>query len=492
MITVALIAFPFLAALLLLIVPAQRSKQVALFATLIQLVITIAAIAMFDPWSRMSTVSNLQHTVLIPWIESLGVSFYVGFDGISLLMLMLTNFLLPLIVLSTWNRTFNSPSIFFALVLFMQSALNGVFASFDGFLYYIFWELALIPIYFIVLLWGGENRVKITFRFFIYTLVGSLFMLVAFIWLYLHNPEHLFTVDSLYKMNLDETTQRWVFWAFFLAYAIKIPLLPFHSWQPDTYTVAPNAGTMLLSGIMLKMGIYSIIRWILPITPFAVAAYTDIVLWMCIAGIIYGSWIALTRNDLKRLFAWSSIAHVGLITAGVFTLTNEGLHGALFQMMAHGLSVVGLFYVAEWFQVRLNTNDLNKLGGIRQQAPVFASVFMIITFSSVALPLTSGFVGEFLLLKAIYGYNPWMAALAGLTVILGAVYMLRAYKLSMLGEDKPENKVQDLNWADKLVFFPIVGLILFLGIYPQFLFNLTEYAVNYIIDVVNVKSVSQF
>ncbi|MEX1189889.1 MAG: NADH-quinone oxidoreductase subunit M [Bacteroidia bacterium] len=481
MITALLIAFPFLAALLMLVIPGSRTKSAALAATLIQACLTAYVIFIFDINEKESLLANMQFILKEEWIASLGISFFIGLDGISLLMVILTNFLLPLIVLSTWNKEIARPKLFYFLVLFMQSALVGVFVSLDAFLYYIFWELALIPIYFIVLLWGGENRVKITYKFFIYTLLGSLLMLAGIIWMYLQTADRSFGIDAFYAVMLDMTAQRWIFWAFFIAYAIKIPLLPFHSWQPDTYTTAPNAGTMLLSGIMLKMGIYSILRWVLPIVPMAVDAYTDIVLYMCVGGIIYASWIALSQNDLKRLFAWSSIAHVGLITAGLFTLSRTGFQGALIQMIAHGVNVVGLFFVAEIILQRRNTSLISALGGIRAKAPVFASVFMIITFASIALPLTNAFIGEFLLLSSLYEYSFMFATFAGLTVILGAVYMLRAYKNTMLGEDTNE-EFADLSTSEKLVLFPIVGLILFFGIYPQFIFNLTDESVKYLLE----------
>lgn len=484
MITALLIAFPFLAALLMLIIPAQRVKQMALAATLIQAAATAWVIYSFDLYEKQSLLANMQFILREQWIPGFGISFFVGIDGISLLMLILTNFLLPFIVLSTWNRESDRPGLFYFLILFMQSALVGVFVSLDAFLYYIFWELALIPIYFIVLLWGGENRVKITFKFFIYTLLGSLLMLAGIIWMYLHTYERSFGIDAFYETVMDLNTQRWIFWAFFIAYAIKIPVLPFHSWQPDTYTTAPTAGTMLLSGIMLKMGIYSIFRWVLPVTPLAVAAYTDVILIMCIAGVVYASWIAIGQKDLKRMFAWSSIAHVGMITAGIFTLSQTGFQGALIQMLAHGVNAVALFFVAEIFLRRRGTTMIDELGGIRAKAPVFASVFMIITFASIALPLTNSFIGEFLILSSLYEYSWLFSAIAGLSVILGAVYMLRGYKNTVLGKES-ETGFADLNAAEKWVFIPLAGIIVFFGIFPQFIFNLTDESVKYLLEQIS-------
>lgn len=489
MITIALIFFPILAAFSLLLFPKAMTRTLAISATVIQLLATILLLIKNDYYTSLNPWADTQFITNVPWIAQLGINFYVGIDGISALMLLLTNGLMPLIILSTFKKEIKQQKLFYSLILLMQGALVGVFVSLDIFLYYIFWELALIPIYFIALIWGGENRVKVTFKFFVYTLAGSLLMLAAIIYLYFNNEDKNYSIDSLYTSIISGNAQTWVFWAFFLAYAIKIPIFPFHTWQPDTYTTSPNAGTMLLSGIMLKMGLYSLVRWLFPIVPAAVMDWGNIAIVLSIIGIVYASWIALSQNDIKRLFAYSSIAHVGLIAAGLFTLSLSGLQGAMVQMLAHGVNVVGLFFIAEIFSQRLKTNELNKLGGIRQLAPIFASCYMVITFGAIALPLTSGFPGEFLLLKSLYEYNVWFAAFAGLTIILGAVYMLRAYKMAMLGPDRTDGiAFPDLNLNEKLVLFPIVGLILFLGVYPQFIFNLTEFSVNKILDIVNLKS----
>lgn len=477
--TLALLLFPVLSGLFCLFAPKQ-AKNIAMGSSVISALFTAYVIFLFDINFRKGFLANMQGIVEIPWLKNLNVDFFIGLDGISLLMVILTNFLMPLIVLSTWKKDIKQQGLFYFLMLLMQTALIGVFVSLDAFLYYIFWELALIPIYFIVLLWGGENRIRITFKFFIYTLSGSLLMLAAIIALYLFSGNS-FHIGDWYSLRLDLNTQRWIFWAFFFAYAIKIPLLPFHSWQPDTYSTAPNAGAMLLSGIMLKMGIYSIMRWILPITTLAVDAYAGVAIILCIAGVIYGSWIAIGQKDFKRMVAWSSIAHVGLITAGLFTLSQVGFQGTLVQMIAHGVNVVGLFFVCEIFMSRMNTTQMDQLGGIRQLAPVFASVFMVITFASAALPLTNSFIGEFLLLNALYEADFMYATLAGLTIILGAVYMLRGYKATMLGDAVHSAGFADLSTSEKLVFFPIVALIVVMGVYPQFIFNLTDESVKFLL-----------
>ncbi len=368
-------------------------------------------------------------------------------------------------------------------MLFMQFALIGVFIAYDGLLYYIFWELALIPIYFIALNWGGKNRVPVTLKFFIYTLAGSLFMLFGFIMLYYYNPNQSFDIRDLYNMSICGCNQGWLFWTFFLAFAIKIPIIPFHTWQADTYSEAPTQGTMLLSGIMLKMGTYSLIRWLLPILPAGVAEWGPLAITLCVAGIVYASIIAIMQGELKKLFAYSSVAHVGLISAGIFALNIEGLQGSVAQMFAHGINVVGLFFCADIILNRTGTLNISNLGGIRNVAPRFNTLFLIIVLGSVALPLTNGFIGEFLLLFGVYKYNTWLAVFAGLTIILGAVYMLRMFQNTMLGNTN-ENTANftDLKWNETIVLGIIAMAIFVMGIYPKPIFDLVEPALNIILN----------
>jgi NADH-quinone oxidoreductase subunit M len=372
---------------------------------------------------------------------------------------------------------------YFALILTMQFALLGVFMAMDGLLYYIFWELALIPIYFIALNWGGPNRVPVTLKFFIYTLAGSLLMLFGFIMLYWYNPAHSFDIRELYSSAVSSKNQSWLFWMFFLAFAIKIPIVPFHTWQPDTYKEAPTQGTMLLSGIMLKMGTYSLIRWLLPVLPLGVAQWGPLAITLCVVGIVYASIIAIKQKNLKNLLAYSSIAHVGLISAGIFALNMRGFQGSVVQMFAHGINVVGLFYCADIIYNRTGSQDVYGLGGIRNIAPQFATAFMVIVLGSIALPLTNGFIGEFLLLYGVYEYNTWLSVFAGLTVILGAVYMLRMYKKIMLGPTsiKAEGFI-DLMWNEKLALGIIVVVIVVMGIYPKPVFDLAEPALQLIFN----------
>lgn len=419
------------------------------------------------------------------WVQGLGISYKVGMDGISLLLVLLTTFLTPLIILSAAGQQQERPGLLYALILVMEAALIGVFCALDGFLFYVFWELALIPIYLICLIWGGKDRLRITLKFFIYTLLGSLFMLVALIYLRQQTPAHSFDIRQLYALHLSPAEQTWIFWAFFLAFAIKMPVFPFHTWQPDTYTDSPTQGTMLLSGIMLKMGVYGLLRWLLPIAPAGVAEWGNVAMILSVIGIVYASLIAWSQQDFKRLIAYSSIAHVGLISAGVFSLTVQGFQGSVMQMVAHGVNVVGLFFIAEILMRRTHTRELDHLGGIRNVAPQFATYFVILLLASVALPLTNGFVGEFLLINGVYQYNAWMAAVAGLTVILGAVYMLNAYRKISLGETGSRtHSFDDLSLNEKAVLIPIVAVIFITGVYPKPLLDLVEPSVRALHDLV--------
>jgi NADH-quinone oxidoreductase subunit M len=382
-------------------------------------------------------------------------------------MVLLTTSLTSLIVYSSFGNDFKNAKSIYSLILFMSFAMVGTFLASDGLLYYIFWELALIPIYFIALIWGNgdaDERKKAVIKFFIYTFAGSLFMLVAFV--YMYQKTGSLSLESLYKIDLSYNEQIWIFLAFFFAYAIKIPIIPFHTWQANVYQKAPTVGTMLLSGIMLKMGLYSVIRWQLPITPFAAKYLIFILLGFGIAGVIYGSIVALRQKDLKKLFAYSSLAHVGLIAAGTYTLTLDGLRGSVLQMIAHGFVVVGLFFIAEIIYRRYETNTISEMGGIRFQTPKFTSMFLILVLASVALPATFNFVGEFTVLYSLSQINVWYAVLGGTTIILGAYYMLKMFQNVMLGETNTKI-FKDVSVSETITLVLIISVLFFFGLYPK-------------------------
>ena len=454
----------------------------ALVASIVNFVLTLLMLGSFVP--DASTQFLIDYT----WIESLGIHFKLGIDGISMMMVLLTNLLIPIIVLASSKHQYKNPNAFYSLIFFMQAGLLIVFTAMDAFLFYVGWEAALIPIYFICAIWGGENRIRVNMKFFVYTIAGSLIMLIAIIYLHLQTPDNSYDIASFYNLNLPANIQGWIFGAFFLAFAIKMPVFPFHTWQPDTYTEAPTAGTMLLAGIMLKMGIYGAIRWLIPIAPLGFAEWGQTALILSVIGIVYASIIAFTQKDLKRLVAYSSIAHVGLIAAGIFAWNVQGLQGAMIQMLSHGINVVGMFFVLDILIRRLNTRQIESMGGIAKVAPFLAVCFLVILLGTVALPLTNGFIGEFLLLMGVYNYSIWFAAVAGLTIIFGAVYMLRMYQTVMLG---PVNELTKsfvaIDTTEKSVLIIICVLIIIIGVYPQPLLHISEAAVTNLVDQVNQK-----
>lgn len=450
----------------------------SLASTLVSLVLSLFVVLNFQ------IIPDTQFLLDYWWIESLGISFKVGIDGISLLMVLLTNFLMPLVVISNMNRDQTHVRHYHAMILATQMAFIGVFTSLDGFLFYIFWELSLIPMYFISLFWGKERRIPVTFKFFLYTLTGSLILLVALIYLYLQTPApHSFDIEAFKNLNLSLAEQSLIFWGLFLGFAIKVPLFPLHGWLPDTHTEAPTQGTLLLAGVMLKMGIYGVIRWLLPIVPEGVMEWKDWAITLGVIGIIYASCIAIVQKDFKRLIAFSSIGHLGLTIAGIFALNIQGLQGGLLQAVNHGITSVGLFFVADIIYDRMHTREISKLGGIVHKAPTMAIFFMIMLLGSIGLPLTNGFVGEFLLFLGLYQYNVWFTAVAGLGIILGAVYMLRSYQRVMLGETNSHTEeFTDMLMSEKVVLGALAVAVFAIGIYPKMLLSYAEPALVQILE----------
>lgn len=475
-----LILIPFISSLFLLLARPAASRSIAMAASLANLAVTLFALVGFNG------DGSFNHEFSVPWVSGAGIHFRLGMDGISMLMVLLSNLLAPLIILSSDGEKYRPEARYFGLLLLMLGALNGVFMALDGLLFYVFYELALIPIYFICAIWGGDNRIRVTLKFFIYTFVGSLFMLVALIYMYLQTPgTHSFLWEDLVNVQLSSSAAWWVAVAFFLAFAVKMPVFPFHTWQPDTYTTAPTGGTMLLAGIMLKMGTYGVIRWMVPLAPESMHDLAPIFMGLAVFGIVYASIIAIKQSDLKRLIAYSSIAHVGLIAAGIFAWNKLGVQGSLIQMLNHGINVVGLFYVVELLERRLGTRSLSEMGGIAKNAPHFAALFMIIMLGAVAVPLTNGFPGEFLLLNGVWNFNPWLGAIAGLTIIFGAVYMLRAYGLVMFGPaNEATAQFKDLNTRELVVLGAVALMVVAFGFFPQWILNITDGSVNRILGAV--------
>ena len=470
MILIIILLLPVITGLFLLLLRNPATVRIiALTSAIANLLITLSLIIL---------VPSTTYTV--NWSHFMGTQFTLGYDGISLIMLLLTNLLFPFIILSGFTRSHVQIPVLNFLILFTQSSLIGVFLAQNAFLFYIFWELTLIPVYFILLLWGGENRMRITLKFFIYTLTGSLFLLFGIIYLYTWTGSpHTTDFSAFNQLHLPVYTQTWLFWILFIAFAIKMPIFPFHTWQPSTYTMASKQGVMILAGVMTKMGIYGALRFLFPIVPQGVLYWQNTVLVMCLTGVIYASVIAFRQTNIKRLIAFSSMAHISLMAAAMFALNYYSLQGLLFQVISHGVTIVALFYMVHLIQERTGTLELPQMGGLKHVAPNMAILLLMIVLGSIALPLTSGFVGEFLIITGLAKQSIWIAVFGGTTMILGAIYMLYAYQRIMLGEKNPDFvKVKDIRTLDYFILVPLIAIIFILGVYPQPVLNLVEESVS--------------
>ena len=465
------------------------SKFLALGIAFAQMFLTFYMLSSFDFKPTVDGV--LQYEINYPWSNYIKSNLHFGIDGMSMLMVLLTNILTPIIILSSFNEKPGYRNSFYGLILLMQFGLLGLFTSLDGLLFYIFWEITLIPIWLIAGIWGQENKkIQFTTRFFVFTFVGSLFMLIGLIYLYTHSAS--FALTDLYNADLTSGAQTVIFWFIFFAFAVKLPIFPFHTWQADTYTYSPTQGSMLLSGIMLKMAVYGMLRYLLPITPEPIFGLSGkIVLVLAIIGVVHGALIAIVQNDSKRIIAYSSLSHVGLITAGIIasamvtmngTVVTTGGEGALVQSFAHGINVVGLFYCADILYKRFKTRDIRQMGGLAKIAPKFAVFFLIILLGSIALPLTNGFVGEFILIKSIFEYSKIAAVIAGLTMIFSAVYLFRFYGKAMFGEGDEAvlSSATDVNAVEFTVLASLVVFVILLGIFPQPIIEMVSSSLKFI------------
>ena len=424
----------------------------------------------------------------VPWLGD-SIRFNLKIDGLTWLLLLLTNGLIPFIIATLKEDKVQKIT---PLIFLMQIGLNGVFMAFDGLVFYIFWELAMIPIYFITLIYSEYERFKTTIRFFIYTFIGSLAMLASLIYMYGKTGFVSFSYDQLFAVNLSYSESLWVGLGFLLAFLIKIPVFPFHLWQPNTYVWAPAQGSMLLSGIMLKMGLYGLIRWYLLIVPESIDFYQPIVICLAVIGIVYGALIAIRQDDMKRVIAYSSLSHVGLIAAGVMTLSLDGLNGAGLQMLVHGINVVGLFWGIDLIDRTYKTRNIQDLGGIASKSKLFTVGFFLFVIGSVAAPLTNGFPGEFMLLKSLFTFNTTVVVFAGLTIILCAIYMLRMFQFSMLGdsEQKSTQNGTIINNGEVVAFIILSITVIIIGIFPQNIIDIINPSMDQILkELSNVKGV---
>lgn len=472
MIPVLLIVIPLVTGLAAFFIKQEKGvRSLALLSALVTLALSLLAVTI---WKNSPHLAGKYE-----WMQSLGSSFSVRLDGMGQVLCLLTALAYPLVLLSTWQASYKKPHSFFGLLLLSQAGLMGVFVAYDALLFYFFWELALIPMYFLCSQWGGERRIRVTFKFFVYTFVGSLFMLIGILYLQSKTPDHSFALQSFYNLELSSRTQSWLFWFFFLAFAIKMPIFPFHTWQPDTYEESPTAVTMILSGVMVKMGVLGLLRWLLPVLPLASYSWGDTVSTLAVAGIVYASLIAIRQDDIKRLVAYSSIAHIGLMCAAVFSENRSGIQGVMLQMFNHGINIIGMWVMVEIMERKFNTRKISELGGLAQRAPVMAIFFVTIALANIALPLTNAFPGEFLMFNGVINteskYYMWFTVLAGLGIILGAVYTLNLIRKTFYGELNPRlAQATDLSINEKWVLGMIVVVIFVLGVYPQLILNITD------------------
>lgn len=488
-----LIFFPLLGALLLAVLPYFQKvsdhhlKTAAFLITLVEFVISLRLFFGFN-----GSLSIMQFEENIPWLRDLGVSYHLGIDGLSLLLVLLTTLLFPITVLCSWNAIKGGWRAFLCLILFLESALIGTFIALDMILFFIFWEAVLIPMYFIIGIWGSSRRIYAAIKFFIYTALGSGLMLVAIIYMYYAHIDQ-FGFASMNLFDLQKTSlvfdgilspQGLVFLAFFLAFAIKVPMFPFHTWLPDAHVEAPTPGSVILAGVLLKMGTYAVIRFLIPFFPEAIDAYTGVLIALSITGIIYGAMVAFMQKDLKKLVAYSSVSHMGLIMLGVFIFNLHGVQGGIYQMIGHGLSTGALFILVGMIYERRHTKTISEFGGLAKVMPIFALFFMIAMLSSIGLPLLNGFIGEFLILLGVFGESYWYAALGATGLVLGAVYMLWAYQRVMFGPvvKKINMGLKDLNPREIALMIPLAVMMLLMGVYPQPFLSRMEPTVTKMID----------
>ncbi len=467
----ALVFLPLLGALAILFVPREqeaRIRYVALTTALLTFVISLGVLAGFD-----SQTADFQFVERYAWIADFGIQYYVGVDGISLFLVLLTSFLTPLVLLASWAETHSRVKEYQFFFLVLETGMVGTFVAIDLFLFYVFWELMLIPMYFLIGIWGGPRRVYAALKFLLYTMLGSLLMLVAILYLASlhHSQQQLLTFDllRLYQLVIPLDTQRWLFAAFALSFAIKVPLFPFHTWLPDAHVEAPTGGSVILAGVLLKMGAYGFVRFALPLFPAAAIEAAPLIMALAVIGIIYGALVAMVQPDLKKLVAYSSVSHLGFVILGLFAFNVQGAEGAIYQMLGHGLSTGALFLLIGVVYEQRHTRLISEYGGLWKQMPVYASVFLFVLLSSIGLPGLSGFVGEFLILLGTFEASPVVAVLAVSGVVLGAVYMLWMFQRVMFGPvtNTANTSPRDLDCRQMLIFAPLLALMLFMGLYPR-------------------------
>ncbi len=472
----------------LLLIPSGNKGLIKLWANLAGLAGFVVSIPLV---TRFRTgAPGFQFEEKLNWIPSLGAHYHLGMDGISLLLVMLTTLMGFLAILSSWNAVNDRVKGYYAMFLLLQTGMIGVFLSLDFFLFYIFWELVLVPMYFIIGIWGGPRKLYAAIKFFLYTLAGSVLMLLGILTLYFEHSRQFgfssFEISDLMRVSMPLGVQQWVFWAFFLGFAIKVPMFPFHTWLPDAHVEAPTGGSVILAAVLLKMGTYGFIRFSLPLLPRASMDKTivQILAVLSIVGIIYGALVSLMQQDWKKLVAYSSVSHLGFCTLGIFALNPNGLAGSVIQQINHGISTGMLFLVVGVIYERRHTREISEYGGLAHVMPRFATIFAIAMLSSAGLPLLNGFIGEFTILQGAFEANRMWAAFAVTGVILGAAYLLWLYQRTMLGQVTNAKNVgiPDMSLREIAVFVPLIAWSVWIGVYPKPYFDILRQPVNAIVQ----------
>ena len=474
-----LIFFPFIGALVILLINKndqsyeKKVKEIGLWVSIINFLLSLILLYSFD-----KTESQFQFIENFKLINDLGIYYYLGIDGISLSFILLTTLLIPICIITSWNQISKNVSYFIALFLIIECFLIGVFSSLDLFIFYIFFEGSLIPLFLIIGIWGGSNRVYASYKFFLFTIFGSLLMLLGIITLYFYSGTSQLTL--LINTNIPFILQIWLFLSFFASFAIKIPMWPFHTWLPDAHVEAPTAGSIILAGIILKLGGYGFLRFSLPLFPEASEFFAPFIFILSLIAIIYISLVALAQTNIKKLIAYSSVAHMGFVTIGIFSRNLEGLQGSVFQMISHGLISAALFLSAGFLIDKMKTKNIDNFGGLWNQMPIFSVFFMVYCLGAISFPGTTGFIGEFLILLGAFKINFLIAFIAAFGVILSACYVLWLYNRVCFGNNNFRG-ISDLNAQEMLVFLIFLLLIVILGIYPNFLISFYELSTNMLI-----------
>ena len=480
---------PLAGALVLLFVSKHQENAIRWIANMVALLGFVISVPLWFWYNPQDP--NFQFVERATWIPSIGAEYFLGIDGFSMLLILLTTMMGSIAVLSSWTAITERVKEYYIFLLILQTGMLGAFMALDFLLFFLFWEVMLVPMYFLIGIWGSANRLYSAIKFFLYTLVGSVVMLLGILALYFYNHSvtgvYTFDITQFHRLNIPFNLQWWIFLAFFLGFAIKVPMFPFHTWLPDAHTDAPTAGSVILAAVLLKMGTYGFIRFSLPILPEATRYFVPMVVTLCIIGIVYGALVAMAQKDWKRLVAYSSVSHMAMVMLGMFALNPVGIMGSIIQQLNHGISTGALFLLVGVVYERRHTREISEYGGLSKVMPVYAAVFLVMTMSSIGLPALNGFIGELLILQGVFVASKLWAVVAASGVVLGAAYMLSLYQRTMFGKiENPKNeKLVDMGLREFVTFAPLLVLAFWMGLYPKPFIDRLNSSVDHVIARVN-------